>query len=375
MKNEKNIEKINRNNTKFNWPLVGNEHIINYLSRSVLNKKVTDSYIFLGPEDLGKTTVASELAKILLCNSYIKYVNNNEITEVLPCGQCPSCLQFNKKIKPLNLISSETNTGEGSEIAHGDFHILKREKDKKNISIEQIRNFIRALSLSSFLGFYKIGIIKGADYLSQEAANALLKTLEEPNDKVVIILIATNLEVLPKTIISRSQVLNFYPVKADLIYDYLIKEYKISRSLAKNLSRLSLGRPALAIKFLEDKDFYNNYFDRVKAFTNFFNQDINERIKELEKIIGVRSSGQESAKLAIRIIDTWQGLIRDLILLKQGEVNLVQHQVILEDLRNLKDRVRLDKLITMINNLALSKEYIKANVSSKLVFENFIVNI
>ncbi|MFH1427202.1 MAG: hypothetical protein ABIG60_01580 [Patescibacteria group bacterium] len=375
MKNEKIIEKKSRNKSKFNWPLIGNKNITNFLSRSLLNKKITDSYIFLGPDDLGKTTVASELAKILLCNSYIKYVNNNEIAEILPCEQCSSCLQFNNKLKHLDIKSSEVNNQENTEVAHGDFHILKRDKDKKNISIEQIRNFIRTLSLSSFLGFYKIGIIKGADYLSQEAANALLKTLEEPNDKVVIILIVTNLEVLPKTIVSRSQVLNFYPVKADLIYDYLIKEYKISRSLAKNLSRLSLGRPALAIKFLEDKDFYNNYFDRVKAFTNFFNQDVNERIKELEKIIGVRNSGQESAKLAIRIIDTWQGLVRDLILLNQGQVDLVQHQIILEDLRNLKDKVRLDKLITMINNLALGREYIKANVNSKLVFENIIFNM
>ena len=162
----------------FTWPLVGNFQIIEFLERSIVNDKVAGTYIFNGPDNLGKTTVARYFAQCLLCQNRQSGQGN------LPCGQCPSCLQF--QVRDQELLSGIDQ--EEIADAHGDFHIIKRAKDKKNITVEQVREFINILSMSSFLGFYKIGLIKHAESLSLEGANALLKTLEETKDLVVIIL-------------------------------------------------------------------------------------------------------------------------------------------------------------------------------------------
>ncbi|MFH1522430.1 MAG: AAA family ATPase [Patescibacteria group bacterium] len=360
----------NESSKKFNWPLVGNEHIIDFLSRSIINDKIAGSYIFLGPEDLGKTTVANYFAKSLLCE------DKDKGDVPLPCKKCPSCRQFNfpSSMSPsMERVESEFN------IIHGDYHLIKRKKEKKNISIEQIREFIRSLSMSSFLNSYKIGVIKEADNLSLGAANALLKTLEEPKEKVVIILIVSNIEALPSTITSRSQVLNFYPVKSDIIYNYLVENHKTSRSIAKNLSRLAVGRPALAIKFLEDKIFYSEYIDKVNVFLNFLTQGINERIMEIERMVGKQIYGQEPVDLALNIIEIWEGLARDFLLLNFGHNNLIQHEVVADKLEKVKDKFGFTysgiNLLKIVKTLKIGKEYLKANVNPRLVLENIAVSI
>ncbi|MCK4554191.1 hypothetical protein KAU19_04475, partial [Candidatus Parcubacteria bacterium] len=324
--------------------------IIEYLSKSIAKNNVAGAYIFCGPDNLGKTTVANYFAKSLVCQ------NNIKGSGLLPCGKCQVCEQVEKGI-------------------HGDIHLIKKDKDKKNISIEQIRDFIRILGMASFLNSYKIGIIKHAEYLSIEAANALLKTLEEPKVKVVIILVVSNTDSLPQTIVSRSQILKFKPIKADIIYDYLVKEYQCKRSLAKDLSHLCMGRPALAVKFLQDKEFFNNYLDRAQAFLQFCRQDINERIFSVEKLIGVKPIGQESARLAARILEIWQGLARDLLLLKLDQNNLVQHLLLIEQLDKIKTRFNKSGLLNLDRSLCQAREYLAANVSPKLVLENVVVNI
>ena len=129
------------------WPKIGNEKNVEFLNRVVLSKKPAQTYIFLGPDDLGKSTIALAFARNLMAEAL-----------------------------------------EGKDGLNSDLHILEAEAEKKSISIEQTRELIKALSLSSFLDSYKIGIIKEADSLTTEAQNALLKTLEEPREKVILIL-------------------------------------------------------------------------------------------------------------------------------------------------------------------------------------------
>ncbi len=337
MKEEKILE---------NWPLVGNSHISRFLYKSIVSGKVGGTYIFNGPDDLGKATVAYHFAKSLMC----------EDKENFPCDKCASCLQFK------------------GGIAHSDFNIIKKEPDKKNISVEQVRAFINSLGMTSFLDSYKIGIIKDADSLSLEASNALLKTLEEPRKNVIIILITTNLESLPKTIVSRSQVINFRPVKSEVIYDYLIKKHKATRSAAKNLSRLCLGRPALAVKFLENKDFYENYLEIVSIFLNSFDKDINDRINDIEKLIG-SGQKQETTKVSMKIIGIWQGVVRDMILSSLNHQDLVQHEIRKTEIEKIQSRLKLSSLMSINKLLQDSIVFLKTNVNPKLVLENIVINI
>lgn len=348
---------MNKGKFKYNWPLIGNSHITDFLGKSIENDNINGTYIFNGPDNLGKTTIAKFFAQCLLCSG--------KTSKILPCDNCLSCKSFKKE----NVEDKFTYT-----TTHSDFYLLKPEKDKKNISVEQVRDFVKSLSMTSFLNSYKIGIIKHSEKLSKEAANALLKTLEEPRSKVVIILITDNVASLLPTIVSRSQVISFFPVKNDIIYDYLM-ENGASRSLAKNYSSLCLGRPALAMKFLESEDFKEQYYEKMYLFANFFNQDINTRIMSIEEHYGKKLSGQDGVKIVRRSIDIWLGIVRDLILIEFGNHNLIQHHIILDKITQVKGRIDIKKIVEINNSLKIAKEYLSSNVNPKLILEQIAINI
>lgn len=337
---------MQKNNFTFSWPLVGNLNIIEFLSKSVNYGNIAGSYIFCGPEDLGKATIVDYFCKALVCQ------NNSKGSGKLPCGECSSCKQAERGL-------------------YGDYYLIEKDPEKKNISIEQIREFIRKLGMASFMNGCKIGVIKNSENLSIEAANALLKTLEEPKVKVVIILLTSYLDALPDTIISRSQVLEFKPVKTDLIYNYLL-ERGARRSQAKDLARLAAGRPALAVKFLEDQDFYKEYIDCAKAFLSLPQEDINARLALVEKLIG-SSAGQESVGLAGGIIGIWQGVARDLLLASCGHSYLARNFLLAEEMKNCK--LKISDLLALFDNLKLGRDYLASNVNPKLVLENITMNL
>lgn len=340
------------------WPLAGNKPITGFLEKSLATGRIANAYIFLGPRDLGKTAAALFFAKSLLCQK------QKAGTFALACGACPSCRQMQNNHEGEN----------GFETLHGDFHLLKKETEKKNISIEQVREFIRILEMSSFMNSYKIGIIKEADDLSEGAANALLKTLEEPRPKVVIILTATRLERIPATIVSRSQVFNFLPVSANEIYDYLADDLGCPRVEAKNISRLSLGRPALAAKFFEDKEFYQSYLEKGETYLRFFKDNLNKCFAAVEKIAGGRDE-ENKAEAALSVLNIWQGLLRDLLLLNANNGDLIQHEPLRGKMDGLQNDLDGPRLLQLSESLKRGERYLRANVNPKLVLENIAINI
>ncbi len=330
--------------TEFAWPLIGNAAAIDFLTKSLLNRRLAQTYIFAGPENLGKNTIAYCFAKNLLL------------------------LDENRREDLANMSEKKMSLS-------GDFHVVEREPGKKNISIEQIRELIKILEMSSFANSYKIGIIKEAEAVSEQGLNALLKTLEEPKSKVVVILITANLEALLPTIVSRSQVINFYPVKTEVIHDYLVDTYKISPVSAKNLSRLALGRPALAIKFLEDQEFYQSYLDRVDLFVQLLGAPLPERFQLVNRWLASRKGEDDLAATVNQLLLIWEGVARDLLLLVSAAPELLQHEVIKEKLLPLAEKRNPFGWMKSLELLKFSRGYLAANVNSKNVLENIAVNI
>ena len=321
---------------KYNWPEFGNSKVIEFLDKSLENNKLAQTYIFLGPSDLGKFTIALAFASNLQGN---------------PQG-------FNS-----------------------DLHILDVEEDQKGISIEATRNFIKTLNLSSFLNSYKIGIVKEADLLSSEAKSALLKTLEEPQDKVVIILLATDENNLPATILSRAQVIYFYPVPAETIYDYLIATYGANRSLAKDLANLALGRPLLAVKLWEKPEEYKAYLESAETWLSLPSLDVNARLLELDKIFKDKTWSKQALNTAESVLYMAEGLARDLLLLNFNQQENIQHSAIKPALE--KGLLFLNKsaddngilILQQLKLIAQAKEYLVANVNPRLVLEQVAINL
>lgn len=329
---------------EFSWPLIGNLAAIDFLTKSLMNRRLAQAYIFAGPENLGKNTIADCFAKNLLL------------------------LDENRQNSLIDLDESKMSLS-------GDFHVVKRDSGKKNISIDQIRDLIKMLEMSSFANSYKIGIIKEAETVSEQGMNALLKILEEPRSKVVIILITSNLEAILKTIVSRSQVVNFYPVKTELIHDHLVGHYKLNPARAKNLSRLALGRPALAVKFLEDKEFYQDYLDSVNFLLEILSSQIPERFKLVAKFVSTLKGKEDTTALVANMINVWEGVLRDLLLISSGGQNLLQHEIVKDDLLKIGNNYEAGDWLKILKLLKKSRSYLSANVNYRNVLENIIINI
>ncbi|PIR94699.1 hypothetical protein COT95_02770 [Candidatus Falkowbacteria bacterium CG10_big_fil_rev_8_21_14_0_10_37_6] len=330
------------NNLKFNWPFFGNKHIIDFLQQGIANGRLAHFYIFSGARDLGKSTIAKYFANSLLCENFSKRQRD------LPCMVCASCRQAQKNI-------------------HSDIIWLDKENGKKNISVEQVRDFIRVMSMGTFFGKYKIGIVKSADDLSSEAANALLKTLEEPKGDKVIILLANFMENLPMTILSRAQVLNFLPVGAGDIYDYLLQEHQTGRDQAKTLSRFCLGRPALAVKFLQDNDFLQNKLKIVALLSKIMSAPIYKRFLLIEDVLKCADKDEDNRDYAEEVLYLWQLVARDLIL---NGINAHSLSVADGYVEKKEFSADINKLLSIHKHIEKGKKYLAANVLPKLVLEN-----
>ncbi len=320
---------------EWQWPAVGHAKVIEFLERARRNNKIAQTYIFSGRDELGKTALALAFAR---------------------------------------------NLQGGRDGFDSDLQILEREPDKKSITIAQAREFIKKLRLSSFLNSYKIGIVKEAELLSEEAKSALLKTLEEPQDMVIIILLVPDEGDLPATILSRSQVLHFQPVPAALMYDYLIENYGAGRALAKDVANLALGRPLVALHWLENPEEYAKHLEKAALWLSALPLDVNGRLDVLDKVFSDRTWSALAVRSAADILDLAEGLSRDLFLLSLGQPDRLQHSAVQKELeRALGDLEQKNgggpSILKQLKLIAQAREYLGANVNPRLVLEQLIINL
>jgi DNA polymerase-3 subunit delta' len=325
-----------------NLPKIGNEKAIEFLSRVLTGANPASAYLFLGPSDLGKSTIALSFARALMAGG--------------------------------NSAQAGFNS---------DLHILEPLEGKQSISINQVRDLIKTLNLSSFLDSYQIGIIKEAELLSQEAQSALLKTLEEPQEKVIIILLAASDDSLLPTILSRVQKLYFQAVPTSTIYDYLLTLAPGQRSLAKDLAHLSLGRPLQAIRLLENPNLYQAYLDKAKIILQLFSLSTSARLLALDSLMTDRSYSPAAIKAATDLINILEGLLRDILLLHFNQPERVQHLALKPDLEEkyrqmsgtLNDEALLTWLLERFKLSAQAQEYLAASVNPRLVLEQLAINL
>lgn len=212
--------------------IFGQDAAIETLTRAYESERLPHGLIFAGPVGVGKGTTARGLAALYLCEN----PKSNQ-----PCGKCKSC----------ELMSAET---------HPDYHVVRRqlirlEKEKSkaiDISVDVIRGFlVEPANLKANMGRGKVFVVEEADLMNAAAQNALLKTLEEPYPQTLIILLTDQPHALLPTIRSRSQIVRFGPLDANVVQRELEKR-KIDKSTAAEAAGLANGSLGLALKWIED---------------------------------------------------------------------------------------------------------------------------
>lgn len=321
-------------------PIIGHERVTSYLERVLDGSRMAHAYTFEGAEHLGKRAVAEIFAAAFLG------------------------------------ISSDT----GEKLhSHPDFFLLepgakdKNGKIKKNIGIDEVRELIHRLSLSALRGTRKAAIIDDAQNLSPEAANALLKTLEEPRGDVCIILVVGTSESLPKTVISRTEVLHFALVSALKIENSLTAR-GIAPELSREVSALVFGRPGLAIKLCADGGAAEaSYKEEMLRDIAVFSAPISERFKFVEKFMPERAS--DGRERVLRALDRFENLLRDMLAISLGVREAVAHEFAFGALSALAGGRSPLQFVRALKAAAESREDIGINISPRMTLENFLLKL
>ncbi len=344
---------------EFNWPIVGHDSIKKFLQTSAINMGLSHAYLFYGPSKVGKTLTARLFAKTVLCDNYKKFSLVEKIDHNLsvPCGVCPVCSQFEKGI-------------------HADFHVVDREENEKTgkmktaISVLQIRELTEKISKRSFQNSYKIIIIPEAHLLNQEAANCLLKTLEEPSPRTIIILISPSKELLLPTILSRCQQLKFLAVRREEIYDYLL-EQGANHSEALEFAGISEGRPTVAMNFFHHREKFDEHKSKARFWWDFLLADASNRFRLIEKMV----ADDEAADELPERLDQLSGLARDLWLMKNYQDDLICHVYLKDELKTSESKFNNKQISCLLRQVEETKKYLRMNVNSRLALENLALSI
>lgn len=331
-------------NSRFEWPEIGQQKIINFLEHSIVNDKVFHSYLVIGPEYSYKKILVNSFVNNLLCHE-----SNSSGKDKIPCQKCVACDQFKKGIHP-------------------DVFLVKKSEEKNEITIEQIRELKQKLSLKGFFDSYKIAIIHDADLINKSAANALLKVLEEPLGKTAIFLLVKNEDVVLPTIKSRCIRLKFLPVSEGELMES-VKEEHLGPQKTKEIARLSLGRPRLMKKLLE-QEHYENFVEEIKVVFEIIKQEPEVSIKTMESKI--RSFDKDKKQIKF-FLEKWEIIFRDILLILKGRSNLITNLFIKDELEILAEKYTDKKVIELLNEIKEYKNYLKFNINLTLLFNNLIL--
>jgi DNA polymerase III subunit delta' len=342
---------------KLDWQIIGHDQIKKFLQTSIDNQAIAHAYLFYGPAKVGKTLTAKTFAKSLLCANYRKYVLGEPIDSSTPCCVCSACEKFEKKIYPdLYVLEREVNEKTG--------------KVKSAITVSQVRGLLDKIAKRSFMNSFKIVIIPEAERLNKEASNCLLKTLEEPAPKTVIILVSSSKDLILPTILSRVQMFKFLPITRNGIYEYLL-EKGANRSEAKELASVAQGRPTVAMKYFTKKELFEEHKKDVHSVLRLFSDGVIDKFKFVEALTN-KYNGNEDLLL---FLNKLTAVVRDLILVNNYKNDLVTNLYLDTDLQIISGKYDQTKLRQFIVMIEKTKVMLNKNINSRLALENLLLNI
>jgi DNA polymerase-3 subunit delta' len=323
------------------WQVIGQDKVLALLDRSLEDNNVAHGYLVIGPKHIGKGTLALNLAQALNCDGPER-----------PCGQCHSCRRIlegkHADVTPIGLDS------------------------KTEIGIDDIRELQRLANLPPYEGKCKVFIIDDAEYLSTEAANSLLKILEEPPQRVVWLLLAAEEEHLLPTIISRCQRLELKPVPSEQVQEVLINSYNVDVKKAKLLTQLCHGRLGWALSALANDDILEQRSQRIDKLFSLLTASLEQRFAYAQELA---SQFSQSRKAGAEIIEIWLDWWRDLMLIKGGckeAIINVDYEIALEEQAR---GLSLNEIKGFLASLCSLQEKISKNVNPRLALESLMLNL
>jgi DNA polymerase-3 subunit delta' len=323
------------------WQVIGQDKILSLLDYGLKTNAIAHAYLLVGPRHVGKGTLAVNLAQALNCDG-----------PEVPCGECRSCQRI-------------------SEGKHADVTPIGLDS-RTEISIDDIRGLQHLANLPPYEGKCKVFIIDEAEYLSTEAANSLLKILEEPPPRVVWLLLAAEEERLLPTIISRCQRLELKPVPSERVKEALVDSYNLDTDKAQLLTRLCHGRLGWAVSVLANDDILQQRSQKIDRLVSLLTAGLEQRFAYAQDL-AIQFS--QNRKAGGETIEVWLDWWRDLMLTKGGcqdAIINVDYRTVLEEQAS---GLSLSEVKESLTNLGLLQEAISQNVNPRLALEWLMLNL
>jgi len=301
------------------------------------NGNLPHAILLTGISGLGKSLFAQALAEALLCES--------PQADGQACGQCRSCQQMQAE-------------------GHPDFKPIAPEEGKKQIGVDQCRRLSSFLALTSHYGRYRVVVVQPADSMNESSANSLLKTLEEPPQGGVMILISDRPESLLPTIRSRCQQIVFTPPAHDMAHSWLSGHISSTEQMDLLLA-LSSNAPLRALELAEDDKLLlrTNMLQDLEAMSSRAGTDV--------MAIAKRWSEQELADV-LHWLQSW---FQDMLRLKTSNTPpLLSNPDIRDRLQQLAETLHWDALYTHMDRLNEMKRKLNGSLNPQLLMEDFLLS-
>ncbi len=331
------------------WPVTGHDRAVTFLERSLQKDALAHAYLFTGPPHVGKMTLAISLAQSLNCQSDAK-----------PCSACSQCLKTGNLSHPDVQVIGLLTAAESED-----------GRARTEITIEQIRSVRHWANLPPYEGRYRVFIIDPAELMSLEAANCLLKTLEEPLGKTLFLLLAAEPERLPETVISRCQRIDLRPVPAAAIEAGLVSR-GTEPVKARLLSLLSRGAPGLAFDTAQDEECLERRQVTLEQIIEVIRGDYAARF---EYVAGLIAHVGQKKQDVITALEPWLGVWRDIMLIKAGAENNVVNIDFKDKLASLADSLCLADINRCLAQIKLLQRYMRRNINPHLALDVLMLDM
>ncbi len=323
------------------WQVLGQDRNLALLDRSLKENSIAHAYLLVGPRHVGKRTLAVNLAQALNCDGFEP-----------PCGQCRSCRRI-------------------LEGKHADVIAIGLDS-RTEISIDDIREARRLANLPPYEGKCKVFIVNDAEYLSNEASNALLKILEEPPPKVVWLLLACEENRLLPTVVSRCHRLELKPMPVKQIERILIDSRSTRSDEARLLARLACGCLGWALSASADDNLLKQRSETIDKLASLLDASLHQRFAYAQEL--AREFSQDRRTVA-EVMPMWLGLWHDFMLAKCSYEEAITNIDYEETIEAISRQLTLIEIKDFMAKLYSAIEDISKNVNALLTLELLMLNM
>lgn len=327
---------------------LGSPWAVHTLQRTLATGRLHHAYLFTGPDGVGRRTLALRFVQALFCQ------NPPAVGQM--CHQCRACRTL--------MATLDTEMSH-----HPDVLLVEAEKQKLELQVHQVREALHHLTLTPQVGPYRVAVFLDFDRATPAAANALLKTLEEPNPSALLLLTAEATETVLPTVASRCQMVPLRPMAVEDLAHLLTRREGVDLDRARQVAAWAGGRPGYALRLLRDPDTYHRHTAWLDEVPRIVVASRRERLEQAHFWVKETETRDLPSLLLV-----WAAFWRDVLHLSLGHSLPLFHPDRLDLLQRLAQTLTPDKAFRAWNETVLTLGRLRWHVSPQLLLESLFLS-